>query len=102
MGQPSLFGEDVEGSKRLVGRLSFFRRLACARGGIAARWEDVLFFRLADPTEQPEPAVCEHGIPQDQYCAPCDDDYIARQEASPVGQPAQPPRWVQPELPGTA
>jgi hypothetical protein len=68
-GQGSLFGNELEESKRLVGRLSFFRRLSLAKGGIAARWEDVLFFELAAPTEQPA---------------------------------TEKPRWVQPELPGTA
>jgi hypothetical protein len=47
-GQESLFGDEVEESKRLVGRLSFFRRLSLSKGGIAAKHEDVLFFTLKD------------------------------------------------------
>lgn len=71
-GQESLFGDEVEESKRLVGRLSFFRRLSLSKGGIASPFEDVLFFELVAPAEQPEPQKPEKSV------------------------------WVQPELPETA
>jgi hypothetical protein len=45
-GQVSLFGEEVAPSKKLVGRLSFFRRLHAAKGGVFARWEDVFLCEL--------------------------------------------------------
>lgn len=45
-GQVSLFGADVEKSDKPIGRLSFFRRLHLAKGGVAAQWEDVFLAEL--------------------------------------------------------
>lgn len=45
-GQQGLF-EDVAPSRRVRGRLSFFRRLHLAKGGVAAQWEDVFFAELS-------------------------------------------------------
>lgn len=48
MGQSRMFADEVQGSQRPKGRLSFFRRLHLAKGAVAAMWEDVIFAVLDD------------------------------------------------------
>jgi hypothetical protein len=48
-GQQTLLGEELGPSKRIKGRISFFKRIQIGKGNVAAQWEDILFSELINP-----------------------------------------------------
>jgi hypothetical protein len=74
-GQGSLFGEEVEPSKKLVGRLSFFRRLSISKGSAAAFAEDVFFAELVESSEGAA------SVASPPYAATQHDAFVGVEEA---------------------
>jgi len=97
-GQGSLFA-DVEPSQKVVGRLSFFRRLHLAKGGVAAAWEDCFFAELAGAgagacvTSPPYAESLASNHPQDaptnvsaRKCIQGSDAFLGRNYGATPGQ----------------